>query len=47
MLFGTSFRELESERPDVASALQDAMTDRLAADLDATAPSSTQAADAD
>jgi len=31
-LFGTSFRELEMDRPDIAAALQDAMTDRLAAD---------------
>ena len=30
-LFGTSFRELQAIRPDVATALQDAMTDRLGA----------------
>lgn len=30
-LFGTSFRELQAMRPDVATALQDAMADRLAA----------------
>jgi len=29
-LFGTSFRELQSARPDVAEALQTAMSDRLA-----------------
>jgi CRP-like cAMP-binding protein len=31
-LFGTSFRSLQVERPDVADALESAMTDRLAAD---------------
>ncbi len=31
-LFGTSFRTLQAERPDVADALQSAMTQRLAAD---------------
>ncbi len=31
-LFGTSFRELQADRPDVATALQDAMTEKLAAD---------------
>lgn len=29
-LFDTSFRELQSARPDVAEALQTAMSDRLA-----------------
>jgi CRP-like cAMP-binding protein len=31
-LFGTSFRALQAERPDVADALEAAMTERLAAD---------------
>jgi CRP-like cAMP-binding protein len=31
-LFGTSFRSLQAERPDVAEALQSAMSERLAAD---------------
>ena len=31
-LFGASFRELEAERPEVATALQQAMQERLAAD---------------
>jgi CRP-like cAMP-binding protein len=31
-LFGTSFRTLQAERPDVADALQSAMTERLSAD---------------
>jgi hypothetical protein len=31
-LFGTSFRTMQAERPDVADALQSAMTERLAAD---------------
>jgi CRP-like cAMP-binding protein len=31
-LVGTHFRELQAEHPDVALALQQAMTDRLAAD---------------
>jgi CRP-like cAMP-binding protein len=31
-LFGTSFRALQAERPDVAEALETAMTERLAAD---------------
>ena len=35
-LFGTSFRELQSDHPEVASALQEAMTERLAADRDNT-----------
>lgn len=33
-LFGTSFRMLRTDRPDAASALQDAKTERLAADRD-------------
>ena len=39
-LFGTSFRMLEADRPEVASALQDAMTERLAADRDDTSDTS-------
>ena len=31
-LFGTEFRVLQAERPDVASALEDAMAKQLAAD---------------
>jgi CRP-like cAMP-binding protein len=31
-LFGTEFRALQTERPDVAAALEDAMARRLAAD---------------
>ena len=31
-LFGTSFRALQADRPDVADALESAMTERLAAD---------------
>ena len=43
-LFGTSFRELQADRPDVATALQDAMTEKLAADRE---NASLRAADAD
>jgi hypothetical protein len=43
-LFGTSFRELQADRPDVATALLDAMTEKLAADRD---NASLRAADAD
>jgi hypothetical protein len=46
-LFGTSFRELETDRPEVTSALQDAMNERLAADRAVSSDRRLRPADAD
>jgi hypothetical protein len=42
-----AFRELQTDRPEVASALQDAVTERLAADRDDTSHRPRRPADAD